>query len=88
MGQIRKSQIPFSFEKNGDEYVWKVFATWNELFTRLFSVRGLNTTGRKTELVPRVFAAFEMKLPIIVSSEKQQKKLKLHYKNQSQKFNI
>ena len=51
-------------------------------------MRGLNITGRKFELVARAFAAFEMKLPIIASSEKQQKKLKLHYDNQSQKFNI
>ena len=36
------------------------------------SARGLNTTGRKIELVARAFAAFEMKLPIIASSEKKQ----------------
>ena len=49
------------------------------------SVRGLNTTRRKTELVARAIAAFEMKLPIIASSEEQQKKLswtmKIGYRN-------
>ena len=52
------------------------------------SARGLNTTGRKIELVARAFAAFEMKLPIIASSEKQQKKLKHDYENRLQKFKI
>ena len=52
------------------------------------SARGLNTTGRKIELVARAFAAFEMKLPIIASSEEQQKKLKLDYENRLQKFKI
>ena len=49
------------------------------------SARGLNTTGRKIELVARAFAAFEMKLPI---KEEQQKKLKLDYENRLQKFKI
>ena len=52
------------------------------------SARGLKTTGRKIELVARAFAAFEMKLPIIASSEKQQKKLKHDYENRLQKFKI
>ena len=52
------------------------------------SARGLSTTGRKIELVAWAFAAFEMKLPIIASSEEQQKKLKLDYENQLQKFKI
>ena len=52
------------------------------------SVRGLNTTGRKIELAARDFAAFEMKLPIIASSEEKQKKLKLDYENRLQKFKI
>ena len=52
------------------------------------SARGLKTTGRKIELVARAFAAFEMKLPIIASSEKQQKKLKHDYENRLQKFTI
>ena len=49
------------------------------------STKGLNTTGRKIELVARAFAAFEMKLPI---EEEQQKKLKLDYENRLQKFKI
>ena len=32
---ILESQILFSLEKNGAQYVWRFFATWNELFTRL-----------------------------------------------------
>ena len=52
------------------------------------SARGLNTTGRKIELVARAFAAFEMKLPRVASSEEQQKKFKLDYENQLQKFKI
>ena len=51
-------------------------------------VRGLNTTGRKIELVAQAFAALEMKLPIIASSEEHQKKLKLDYENRLQKFKI
>ena len=49
------------------------------------SARGLNTTGRKIELVARAFAAFEMKLP---TEEELQKKLKLDYENRLQKFKI
>ena len=52
------------------------------------SARGLNTTGRKIELVAQAFAALEMKLPIIASSEEHQKKLKLDYENRLQKFKI
>ena len=52
------------------------------------SARGLNTTGRKNELVARAFAAFEMKLLRVASSEEQQKKFKLDYENQLQKFKI
>ena len=52
------------------------------------SARGLKTTGRKIELVARVFAASEMKLPIIASLEKQQKKLKLDYENRLRRFKI
>ena len=52
------------------------------------SARGLNTTERKIELVARAFAAFEMKLPTIATSEEQQKKLKLDYENRLQKFKI
>ena len=51
-------------------------------------MRGLNTTGRKIKLVALAFAAFEMELPIIVSLEEQQKKLKLDDENRLQKFKI
>ena len=52
-------------------------------------MKGLNTTGRKIELVAQALANFEMKLPIIaLSEEEQQKKLKLDYENQLQKFKI
>ena len=34
-----------------------------------FSVRGLNSSGKKVELVARAFAAFELKMDIIASSE-------------------
>ena len=65
MGQIRKSQISFSFKKKRNK-----------------------KTRSKIEVVARAFVAFEMKLPIIASSEKTQKKLKLDYENRLQKFKI
>ena len=43
------------------------------------SVRGLNTSGRKVELVGRTFAAFELKMNIIASSEEQKLKLESDY---------
>ena len=39
--------------------------------TGCLSVRGLNTSGRKVELIARAFAAMELKLDIIQSSESQ-----------------
>ena len=66
----------------------KIFATWNNCLQDYLSVRGLNTTGRKIKLVAQAFTAFEMKLPVITSSEEQQKKLKLDYENRLQKFKI
>ena len=39
--------------------------------TNYLAVRGLNTSGRKVELVARAFAAFELKMIIIASSEEQ-----------------
>ena len=39
--------------------------------TDYLSVRGLNTSGRKVELIARAFAAMELKLDIIQSSESQ-----------------
>ena len=37
--------------------------------TNYLSVPGLNTSGRKVELVARAFTAFELKINIIASSE-------------------
>ena len=37
--------------------------------TNYLSVPGLNTSGRKVELVARAIAAFELKMNIIASSE-------------------
>ena len=37
--------------------------------TNHLSVPGLNTSGRKVELVARAIAAFELKMNIIASSE-------------------
>ena len=42
-----------------------------EDLTNYLSVRGLNTSARKVELVARAFAAFELKMNIIASSEEQ-----------------
>ena len=39
------------------------------------AARGLNTTGRKIELVAQAFAAVDMNLPILASSEEKQNKL-------------
>ena len=47
--------------------------------TNYLSVRGLNTSGRKVELVARAFAAFELKMKIIASSEEQKLKLESDY---------
>ena len=43
--------------------------------TDYLSVRGLNTSGRKVELIARAFAAMELKLDIIQSSESQSNSL-------------
>ena len=39
------------------------------------AVRGMTTSGRKVELVARAFAAFELKMSIISSSEEQKQTL-------------
>ena len=39
------------------------------------SVRGLNASGKKVELLAQAFAAFELKMDIIASSEDQRAKL-------------
>ena len=40
--------------------------------TNYLSVSGLNTSGRKVELVARAFPAFELKMNMIGSSDKLQ----------------
>ena len=47
--------------------------------TNYLSVRGLNTSGKKVELVARTFAAFELKMNIIASSEEKKLKLECDY---------
>ena len=59
----------------------------NNLFDFL-AVRGLSASGRKIELVARAYAAVEMGLPIIASSEEQNEKLKAEYKSRLQKYSI
>ena len=43
--------------------------------TNYLSVPGLYTSGRKKELVPKAFAAFELNMNIIASSEGEKLKL-------------
>ena len=43
--------------------------------TDYLSVRGLNSTGHKVELVAWAFAAKEMKIEIVHSTQEQQKQL-------------
>lgn len=52
------------------------------------AVRWLNTSGRKVKLVATVFAALELKLDIIESSEQQLEKLKHEYTELLQKLEI
>ena len=47
--------------------------------TDYLSVRGLNTSGRKVDLIARAFAAMELKLDIIQSSENQSNLLQSNY---------
>ena len=49
--------------------------------TDFLSVHGLSTSGRKVELVARAFAAMELNMGIIDSTEEQHKKLKSTYEN-------
>ena len=44
------------------------------------SVRGLNTSVKNVELVAKAFAAFELKMNMIASSEEQKLKLEIDYK--------
>ena len=48
--------------------------------TDYLSVRDLNTSGRKVELIARAFAAMELKLDIIQSSGSQSNLLQSNYK--------
>ena len=43
--------------------------------TNYLSVPGLYTSGRKKELIPKAFAAFELNMNIIAPSERQKLKL-------------
>lgn len=52
------------------------------------TVQGLKTSGRKVELVACSFSAVELKLPILWSSEEQQKQLKFDYEKCLQIFMI
>ena len=47
--------------------------------TDYLAVSVLKTTGKKVELVARAFAALELKLEIVASSEDQLKRLKYEY---------
>ena len=47
--------------------------------TDYLAVRGLSSPGRKVELVAKAFAAMELGLGIIESSESQQRQLKKNY---------
>ena len=56
--------------------------------TDYLSVRGLNTFGRKIELVAKAFAAMELKMEIIESTEEQQKQLYSTYEKKLLKLEI
>ena len=90
LGQINTGIANFIFIRKKSRSVrMKIFCNLGmSCLQDYLSMKGLNTTGRKIELVARAFAAFEIKLPIIASSEEEQKKLKLRYENQLQKFKI
>ena len=47
--------------------------------TDYLAVRGFKTSGKKVELVARAFAAFELELEIVASSEDQLKRLNYEY---------
>ena len=51
------------------------------------SVRGLNTSGKKSR-VARAFAAFELKMNMIASSEEQKLKLESDYKEMLSKHGL
>ena len=59
----------------------KIFCNFVVIVYKIIFLQEAWIQQGKIELVARAFAAFEMKLPIIASSEEQQKKLKLDYEN-------
>ena len=52
------------------------------------SVRGLSTSGKKVELIARAFAAMELRLDIIESTESQKLKLQAQYDNKLSELEI
>ncbi|XP_068690180.1 uncharacterized protein [Montipora foliosa] len=52
------------------------------------NVRGLQTTGRKVELVARAFAACEQNIPIKLTHEQHSISLKAEYRNRLAKYNL
>ena len=56
--------------------------------TNYLSVRGVNTSGGIVELEARAIAAFELKMNIIVSSEKQRLKLESDYQEMLSKHGL
>ena len=66
--------------------------TWTVIqikdLTNYLSVRDLNTSGRKVELVARAFAAFGLKTNIIASSEDQKLKLESDYQEMFSKHGL
>ena len=56
--------------------------------TDYLSVRGLNSSGRIVELVARAFAAMEMKIEIVQSTQEQQKQLVHSYQKKLEELGI
>ena len=56
--------------------------------TNYLSVCGLNTSGRKVELVARAFPAFELEMNIIASSEEKKLKLESDYQEMLSKHGL
>ena len=56
--------------------------------TDYLSVRALNTSGRKVESIARDFAAMELKLDIIQSSESQSNLLQSNYEKKLNELGI
>ena len=52
------------------------------------SARGLSTSGKKVELIAQTFAAMELKLDIIESTESQKIKLQAQYHNKLSELQI